>query len=239
MDPAVAAIYLQLITFGIPWTLMHCSGMCGPIILSMRLGAHGGGRVGALPALRDLGSYQIGRTLVYTACGAAAGLLGSTVSSLLRPGAIIVATIIAIGFVAAAVAPWLRTVRTISPLTGGVMRYLAPLSRLRERHRAVGLVITGIVFAGLPCGIAFWVLALAATTASPFHGALLMMMLVVMSSLPLAVVSVLPHAAHRLRLRAPRWLIPAMLLISAGITLATAVAAACSHPSCPFCLVHR
>src|SRR6185436_7009486 len=120
--------------------------------LSLRFGIHGE-RTGAIAALRELGSYQCGRGIVYMSCGAAAGLLGAAVASTVRSGAVIVAALMACGFVIAAIAPWLNRSRTTAPMAGVLARFLAPLARLRQRHPTIGLILTGMAFAGLPCGI--------------------------------------------------------------------------------------
>ena len=34
--PAIAAIYAQELLIGLPWTAVHCAGMCGPILAGVR-----------------------------------------------------------------------------------------------------------------------------------------------------------------------------------------------------------
>ena len=63
-DPA--PLYLLLLGPGIAWTMVHCGGMCGPIVAGLRFGdqgwAQGGLRFGLFQAGRALAlAVEIGR----------------------------------------------------------------------------------------------------------------------------------------------------------------------------------
>jgi sulfite exporter TauE/SafE len=231
-DPT--GIYLQLLAIGMPWMLLHCPAMCGPLVIGLGLGCRHGCAASASTTLADLARYQLGKAVVLAAAGAALGGLGASLS-LLRSGGVILAAVVAMALVAAAIVH-------LRPLAAGagagwLARGCARVGAVRAAHPGWGTAALGALLAGLPCGIVLWALALAAATASPLHGALVMAALPVMTTVPLAAVALLPRAARRFGLRAPRWLVPCCLLLSAAITLALAIGAVRTHPSCPLCVL--
>jgi len=71
-------LYAQLLGLGILMISVHCAGMCGPIVLSLRFGVQRDWRRGrAALALGQLAAYQGGRAVVYGLLGAGVGALGS------------------------------------------------------------------------------------------------------------------------------------------------------------------
>ncbi|MBN8526356.1 MAG: sulfite exporter TauE/SafE family protein, partial [Planctomycetes bacterium] len=75
---AVAPLYLQLLGPGTVWIMVHCGGMCGPIVAGLRLGEGGWLRGGARILL-----YQLGRAIPLAVAGAAAGAAGAAMADLL------------------------------------------------------------------------------------------------------------------------------------------------------------
>ena len=194
MDPATASAYAQLSSLGVLYVALHCSGMCGPLVVGLGVGDRARGAA----AMGRVLTYQLGKATIYAPLGALAGLLGrGVVHGLARHGTWLTA-LLGVALIAAS----LRA--RFSRSNAAPMALLAPLvhraDRLRERPwlRAFAL---GLVMAALPCMLVLWALALAATTHHPLHGALLMLLLLAMSSVPLL-------AAVRLsalvRTRAPR-----------------------------------
>jgi sulfite exporter TauE/SafE len=240
VEPAhVLPIYLQVLGLGLPWTLAHCAGMCGPIMLGLRFGARPGLPAIATNAFADLAAYQAGRLAFYAASGAAVGAAGSLIAGW-RWGLFALSIGATLVFLAAAVRrlPFIaRRLGRTAVAPGPLTRWLGTLAHWRERHPLSGAAIIGALLAGLPCGIAAWALALAAATASPWHGAAVMALVVAMSSLPLGATVLAPVAGRRLGLRGAPWLVPACLLLSAGLTLTMAIGQACAVPACPMCAV--
>lgn len=216
MPGEVAPLYLQLLGPGLAWTLAHCGGMCGPIVVALRVG-EGGPAAGA----RRLACYQAGRAATLGAAGALCGGLGYAVSDrieLWSPWLILgLAAVMLAG--AAHRLGWLRW-----PRAGGdgalAARLARPLAVFAARHPHLGLLAIGGALGALPCGVVFWALGLAATSGSPLHGALLLALLVGLSSLPLAIAALAgASATGRLRARFA-WVPTAALLLSAALLAA-------------------
>lgn len=148
--------------------------MCGPIVLGLQLD-DGNGRWGAV---RGLVAYQLGRSLMYGLFGGLAGVFGSEI--LERPelgwilvfvmGVLLVSQFVSFSFERFAKTPaWL-------------MRAVQAASSLPRILRAF---LFGVLFSFLPCMLAFWALTVAASTLDFFRGALVMILLVLMTTLPL------------------------------------------------------
>ena len=198
-DQAVSAApgsaYAQLLGLGAILILGHCAGMCGPLIMSFRFGLkrnHDEGRL--VRACGQLGLYQLGRLLVYASFGALAGglagFVGDGLAETIRAGMPAIVLTVAAAFLILAWHSWRGARGAVAREPGRILR--AGLS-LRERWQgrpwryAFGL---GALMAFLPCAIPLWTLGLAAVTGSALHGALLMALLVVMTTpalLPFAV----------------------------------------------------
>ncbi len=179
--------YLQVASIGLLWTTVHCTGMCGPLIAGVTTRPGDGG-----DRLRRLGlrsrrvvAYQAGRALTYAALGATAGLLGAAVEGSVRSITGVTAAAMAIVFAALGIAELTGKFRAPS---GGRLGALLPAVLRRARRLPfvssdLGLAfVTGIAFGFLPCMLAFWVLGVAASTASPLHGAGTMVLLVLLTT---------------------------------------------------------
>lgn len=236
MDASHAHLYVQLLVIGVPWTLAHCPGMCGPILVGLRLGDRAGAAQTVPSTLADVAAYQAGRAISYALAGAVVGSCGSLVSAW-RWGAASLTILTALVFLVAAaahipvLAPRFPRLRLPSVIIAAIGR----LAEVRSRRPLVGAASIGALLSALPCGIAIWALALAAASGSAMHGAALMGGLVAITSLPLAAASLLPVAGRRLAWRGPRWLVPACLTVSAVLMFAMAVGAVRASDPCPLC----
>jgi sulfite exporter TauE/SafE len=241
--PNIAAIYAQELAIGLPWTATHCAAMCGPLLAGLRAAGAGpypsgtsGGR--PLAPLEHLLFHQLGRAGPYLAAGAVVGGCGALIgqwrygSAALAAGAVAAFLLAALHQLVPALGARLGWAL---PAPGG-RRLAALLHSCAGRPRLAALA-AGALLSGLPCGVAGWTLALAAATASPWHGAGVMAVLLALNSLPLAAAALAPAAWRRLGLRTPRWLVPACLLLSAATTLTLALGALRAG-ACPLCLGH-
>ena len=184
MADAVAALsplYLQLLGPGVVMTMLHCGGMCGPIVAGLGLGQGGWGSGSA-----RLGLYQSGRAISLGAAGALCGLLSYEASDRIELWSPWLTLFVALAMLVAVGRRfgWLRL--PFSEGDGALAgRLVRPLAGFAGRHPRLGTILLGAVLGALPCGVVFWVLGLAATSASPLHGALLAVLLVVISTPPL------------------------------------------------------
>ena len=194
-------LYAQLLGLGLVMIMVHCAGMCGPIVLSLRFGVQQEWQKGRTwLSLGQLAAYQGGRALVYAGMGAVVGTLGAVAShqgwgDALGAGFAAISRWlilgVAAGFIVAGL--WRLRPRHAAPVRsepGRLTRLGAKVARgLGEKPlRRAGLM--GVIMAFIPCMIPIWTLGLAAVSSSPLHGALLMLLLVAMTTpalLPFAV----------------------------------------------------
>lgn len=208
---AVAPLYLQLLGPGTVWIMVHCGGMCGPIVAGLRLGEGGWLRGGTRLLL-----YQLGRAIPLAAAGAAAGAAGAAMADLLADWGpwLTIAVAAAMLLVAVHRLGWLPW---HFGEDGGSLaaRLLRPVAGFAGRHPTMGALALGAALSVLPCGVVYWILSLSATSASPLHGALLPALLVLISTPPLALAAGASAAAvGRMRVRL-RWVPTAALAVSA------------------------
>ncbi|MEW5848111.1 MAG: sulfite exporter TauE/SafE family protein [Myxococcota bacterium] len=226
MDAVVSAAYAQLISLGLLWITFHCAGMCGPLVLGLDLGGcTRGANVGRVGA--HLAAYQLGRATVYALLGALAGLLGRSISDVLQHAAPYFSVVLGLGMILWPLRGHLQRrsdVVTLGqrPLLPRVMTRLVALADGRSIGRSW---VLGTIMAGLPCMIVAWALVVAASTRSPLHGALVMLLLVLMTTVPLGSVMML---ARMLRLDRVSLLqrIPSLLLPISGVWMLLVAGAA-------------
>ena len=170
---------LVMFTLGLVSSL-HCAQMCGPIVLSYSVGV---GRLtpsGAQPRFSPLlwnhVAYNAGRILTYSALGAIAGLIGSSMGLLGRltnfGGMLALLTggfMVILGIAMFGILPGSRllTERALR-FTRGVLK---PCSRLLESPGAMNRFLLGLVLGLLPCGILYAALIKATGTGSAWQGA--------------------------------------------------------------------
>jgi sulfite exporter TauE/SafE len=208
----VGPLYLQLLGPGTVWIMVHCGGMCGPIVAGLRLGDGGWRRAGLSLAL-----YQSGRAVPLAVAGAIAGAAGAAVADLLADwgpwltiaiaAAMLVAVLIRLG--------WLPGLRAGAEDGALAARLLRPVAGFAGRHPRLGAFALGAALSVLPCGVVYWILSLSATSASPLHGALLPVLLVAISTPPLALAAGAGAATFGRLRRRLAWVPTAALLLSA------------------------
>lgn len=214
--------YLQLLGVGMVWITLHCAGMCGPIVVGLDLGgtlaAHRDGRRPPLTsALINLSLYQTGRSITYGLLGALAGYGGKLLQDLFLNVSRVAGLVVAALLLAAGVRGLLGIKLLTEKGEGGAAvkgsiftPFIKWARRLGPRWQRLAL---GIILGWLPCMIPLWVLGLSASTQSPLHGALLMILLVWMTSLVIFGAGLAPALLRR-RPGAARWLLPALLILS-------------------------
>jgi uncharacterized protein len=224
--------YIQLFSVGILWISLHCSGMCGPIVIGLDLGGTiSGGKTRRSHLGRaafNMTFYQLGRSVTYAALGAMAGLGGNVFQQVLfkiakSAGILMAASFVFFGIVRLS---GLRFFSETGPGTGAMGRILGKLAKYSGKSSGVWRRFTlGLVLGLMPCMITFWVLGLAASTQSPLHGALLMVCLVWMTSFVIYGFGITPAFAST-RFAPWRERLPSVLLICSGLWLGLVAAAA-------------
>jgi len=184
--------YIQLFAVGFLWISLHCAGMCGPIVLGLDLGGNlkykGDENVSRssrlIHSLVSLTAYQSGRSVVYAIAGALAGWGGQMLQNLFRDltkstGLIVAVIILLVGF--AKLLGWGMNFEFSSTNKFGRLMIIFT-KKAQSFNDAKQKFFLGIILGFLPCMITFWVLGLAASTQSMLHGAILMVLLVWMTS---------------------------------------------------------
>jgi sulfite exporter TauE/SafE len=228
--------YLQLFGLGIFWISVHCAGMCGPIMAGLTASSanHSDPPLQrALHAARRVLAYQLGRALTYAALGATAGLLGHAIEDTLHGFASVAGLLVAAALILAGLAqvpiikrkiPWITSARD-----AGAGRAIGAALRAVNKRWPKALpgrmLAIGALMGLLPCLLMFWVLSLSASTASPLHGALIMALLVALTTPVLLVAGCGPLLASPALRRRGQQLIPAAICLS-GIWLGLISAAA-------------
>jgi len=155
----------------------HCIGMCGGIAgaLAMRQAGAGSGR----RLVTALG-YNLSRIVSYAVAGAVAGWLGRALMRAVDVAPLSIAFRVVAGLIMlAAAARLLFGWRLLDPLEAAgsrLWRRIAPWAGRRGRDGGIGgAVALGLAWGWLPCGMTYSMLLLAATTASPLTGAMVML----------------------------------------------------------------
>jgi hypothetical protein len=227
-EPATA--YAQLLSVGLVWISLHCSGMCGPLLIGFDVAGAASG-VGALRGALSVLIYQAGRAVTYLALGVLAGLLGKGLASTFEAAG----AVFALGFGLAVLGSLLHRLwdrqRPVRPgptrlerradgskiethdakseqlenqgnrslvvrIIAAIPRALHPLAG-GDEGRGLRVFGLGLAMGLLPCMITYWTLGLAAMTGSPWHGALLMLLLVAMTTPVLLGVTLIPRVIPR------------------------------------------
>jgi len=230
--------YAQLLSVGLVWISFHCAGMCGPLLIGFDVAGTARGTKPLAGALGVL-TYQAGRATTYLVLGALAGFVGKGLTAVFEPAGAIFALVFGLAVVATLVIRSIRSIRShrarrpqpaqpirvgfskietsthppkrslVERLVSGLPRALHPLSG-PDQGRHTRIFALGAAMGFLPCMITYWTLGLAATTGSPLHGALVMLLLVIMTTPMLVGVTLLPRLVPR-RLT---WLPQALMTLS-------------------------
>jgi uncharacterized protein len=204
MDSLQAQLYGVLLVQGILWVLGHCPAMCGPLVIALRF-----------QGVRGLLAYQAGKSLTYAVLGALAGGLGGLTTLALRSWAPALLGMCALGMVALGVAGLMRRGHGANAIPGWLGRAVQRLAAGGQR----GAFVLGLLLAGLPCAVVVWALGLAVASASPLHGAALMVVLVVLNTPVLVAPQMLGAGAWLAALRARLHWLPPCGLIAGGLWL--------------------
>jgi len=159
---------------------VHCLAMCGGIAnalaLKVKLDATANASHSAM-ALNGL-THQLGRIIGYGVLGGIGGALGGALSAALSGWhvpqlfrLIAAALIIALGFQLVLGRPMLRAIERAG---AGLWRRLAPWVGRIDRQGVYGALLIGMMWAMMPCGLIYSMLAIAALSASPLTGAAMM-----------------------------------------------------------------
>lgn len=227
--------YAQLFGIGLLWVTFHCAGMCGPIIASLTAstGVHRTSKPGVRlwRATKGVLAYQSGRAVVYAALGATAGLAGAGAQALIEDLAKSAGLVVAMVLLGAGVAKLVGLFEAGSDsaaasraarLTGWLMRWIG---RRLPPSPPLRMAAFGLALGLLPCVLMFWVLGIAASTASAVHGAAIMVLLVAMTT-PVLILAAcgtsLPGLFAKLRANI---VIGAAMMLSGSWLLAVAAAA--------------
>jgi len=197
---------------------LHCLSMCGGIAGALAMRARGLSERRPMIVLHTAG-HQAGRIGGYAILGSAAGLLGQTLAStlaswhialLLRGAAALL--VIALGLQILLGRPLLRPIERAG---AHLWRRVAPLIRHAHGGGVGGTLAIGALWALMPCGLVYSMLAIAALSASPGTGAALMLFFGI-GTLPAVLGgSIALSCAHS------RWLSGAHLSRVAGVLLVT------------------
>lgn len=249
MEETVYAYYVQLLSIGLLWVTVHCSGMCGPIIAGLTA-SRGIEEPNLWGRLRRSASgvlaYQGGRALTYMALGAGAGLAGAAAQAWIRGMTQVAGLVVAVILILVGIGkmPWWkksasfgRASARMGQMSGKIVgRLIRFISRLAPKTGLLRMAVFGIVLGLLPCMLMFWALGLAASTASPFHGAALMTLLVVMTTPVLVLAGCSTSLATGALRRVGAYLVPFAVLVS-GVWLGLIAVAAngwIEHVHIPF-----
>lgn len=227
--------YAQLVGIGILWVTFHCSGMCGPLIASLvGTPTTGESNAGSLwVPIRRVLAYQGGRAITYAVLGAVAGLVGVAAESVVTQVSQVAGLVLAVAIFGAGLAkmPGLAdkfglTESSRAAASGQFLgRMLARIKPMLPNQGMLRLALMGLVMGFLPCMLMFWVLGISAATASPLHGATIMVGLVIMTTPVLLVAGCAPMAGRGVAGKLGAWLIPsAMILSSIWLGLISAAA---------------
>jgi sulfite exporter TauE/SafE len=196
-----SALYAQVFSLGLIWTSLHCAGMCGPLIAGFGFGRSVGGTAQIGLAFRDVLRYQSGRALLYSAFGALAGLFGSGLADGLQrwsPMLALGAGIIFVSIVLRRTFPGASTAIQAQP-PGRLVQWTARIAASLKAYPRMRAFTLGMCLAFLPCMLVAWVMSLAALSASPVHGACIMVLLVGMTVPVLMLAAVVPLVVGRWR----------------------------------------
>lgn len=184
--------YTQLFGLGLLWVTVHCSGMCGPIVGSLVAAQNSEGSWFEQVRQRSTNvfAYQGGRALTYAVMGAVAGAAGAAIEGLVGQLTQVAGLVVAVALILAGLAriePIARRLKFSAGASGTATgKFLgAAMRRVRRilpQRGALQMMAIGAIMGLLPCMLMFWVLGLSASTASPLHGALIMVGLVALTT---------------------------------------------------------
>lgn len=222
----------QVIAIGLPWSLLHCAGMCGPLLHGCGVGCRAGAPTSRAVA-GDLAAFQAGRALVLLPLGALGAMLAH---SLTRhwPSAVLA---VLVGVLLVGIAGWqLAPPRWRPPPLPGIAALARRASRAHAAHPLLAAVLLGVVVATLPCPVLLWALSVAGAAGTPLRGAALVGLFLLCTSLPLALATWLRVPLARRRWL-PSWSVPVALAGTGVVAVALGLGAIAGIPWCPWCAI--
>jgi len=159
---------------------LHCAGMCGGIVGALSLSLPAAVRADRLRFIGFVLAYNAGRLASYVVAGALAGAVGAALGAglALEPaqGALRLLAAIMLACIGLSIAGWLPPVAAIERFGQPLWRRLEPLGRrlLPVRSWPEALAF-GAVWGWLPCGLVYYMLALAAAAGGALSGAATML----------------------------------------------------------------
>lgn len=215
-------LLLGLLMTGLVGGVTHCTGMCGPFVLSQvtaRLEAQPASRMREWHRLAGaaLLPYHLGRATTYAALGAAAaGLAGGLMAGgglrWLSAALLAAAALFMLGMAV----PRLRMAASGGGAwwSQGIGRLARPLFAAPTGWRGW---LLGVALGFIPCGLVYGALAAAAAPGDPLTGAIAMLAFTLGTVPSLLGVGLLGHlAGHRWRGTLLRYA-PLMLVLNAGV----------------------
>ncbi|UCB55950.1 MAG: sulfite exporter TauE/SafE family protein [Thiotrichales bacterium] len=161
------------------FSTVHCLGMCGGIIGALSLSLPEPVRQHRRRLLGFIASFNIGRVLSYSFAGMVVGYIGAEAAaytdmsdgpSLLRYTGVVM--MIAIGLY---LAGWFPQLSRVERIGKPLWRILEPLGRKLVPVNSLPKALSyGLIWGWLPCGMVYFVLVWALTSASAVQGAMIM-----------------------------------------------------------------
>jgi len=216
----------------------HCVGMCGGIGTALTF---------TVPAARRQGLrlwgwqclFGIGRISTYTALGTLAGGLGNRLLRVLPADGPAWPALLSAALMALLALHFLTGATLLRRLErpGAVLwRHLQPLIRaLLPVDRPVKALVLGGLWGFLPCGLVYSALLLAASSATAFGGALVMLTFGAITLIPVAAGGILGGQLRRLKSASGRRLAGVFGLLLAGWFLIQGLAPDSLHHWAVFC----
>ena len=197
----------------------HCAAMCGGVAGALALRHRA-----STPGRRMLSAlvYNLARISSYAAAGALAGLAGGALLSAIDIGALVLAFRVLSGAIMVVVAGRLlfgwRLLDPLEAAGAGLWRRLGPAAARAGDGELRSALRLGLAWGLLPCGMTYSMLLLAATTASPWTGAGVMLAFGA-GTLPAMTTAVLvfERTAGLLSRRASWRRVAGVLLLAAGL----------------------
>ena len=197
----------------------HCAAMCGGVAGALALRHRA-----STPGRRTLSAlvYNLARISSYAAAGALAGLAGGALLSAIDIGALVLAFRVLSGAIMVVVAGRLlfgwRLLDPLEAAGAGLWRRLGPAATRAGDGELRSALRLGLAWGLLPCGMTYSMLLLAATTASPWTGAGVMLAFGA-GTLPAMTTAVLvfERTAGLLSRRASWRRVAGVLLLAAGL----------------------
>lgn len=170
--------FLAALTIGF-FGSAHCIGMCGGIVGVLNSGTPQTFERSRFSRIAYHFNYNAGRILSYSAAGVVAGFIGAQSTGMFL-GLVVPVGELAAGLIMIALglylAGWSRVIARMEVVGQYAWKYIQPLGKhflpVNSPVHAFGL---GLIWGWLPCGLVYSALALALLSASPLHGALLML----------------------------------------------------------------